>query len=65
MSFRARIERYYRKHPNATQEEVRRNTGASEAIVRHVFRELRKAGRVRSHKWKNYAEREQRDCSAE
>lgn len=44
---RARVEGYYLKHPNATQEQVRLATKAPRKTVRRVFDALVLAGRLK------------------
>jgi hypothetical protein len=53
ISYRAAIEEYYAQHPTATQEQVRRATGAPRATVRKVFDALVVAGRLKTERWKS------------
>lgn len=47
---RERVERYYAQHPEATQEQVRRATGAPRKAVRKAFDALVLAGRIKRAK---------------
>ena len=52
VSYRAAIEAFYAKRPEAAQTEVARATGAPRTTVRHVYDALVRSGRLTATRWK-------------
>ena len=55
LSYREAIERFYARHPSATQEQVRRATGAPKRTVQRVYDALVRAGALIRTRWLSVA----------